>query len=162
MRRMMLMEASWPSNSDAAVTKRTAVCVFAARVADDTTARSVIVLTPPITRRGCSARHSRGLYGRRCGGATAPAQHLIQRTPAFADLLDAGIFDMAVTPNLLGQARQLDRPRQILRAQVGERRVYRLLIVRDQLPLHAPFGGPAKYVQRTATQELELREQLER
>src|SRR4051794_6332286 len=84
MRRMMLMDASWPSNSEAAVTKRTAVCRSAVRVEGGAVDRSVMDCSPlsgPWLRRIVL-----GGLGR-CGrGLRAAAEGLIQGAPARAHL----------------------------------------------------------------------------
>ena len=65
------------------------------------------------------------------------------------------LFNVAVAANVLGDAGNARRQRQALGRQASQQLVDASAVLGYQRALHAPLGGFAKDVQRTATQPFE-------
>src|SRR6185295_14816696 len=91
----------------------------------------------------------RGALGASCGEA------LEELLPLPAHRFDVALLDVAEAANLFGERRELDRAGVVLRAQAGEELLERLLVLADQLALHAPLFGTAEGIERRSSEELQ-------
>src|SRR5262245_1001157 len=137
MRRTMLIDASWPSNRLAAVMNRTWRCARSALTAGRAERSVIQASCYPNRMPQCNAAPGRGSGGFLVlgGRPAARVECLLHLTPARSDLLHGCKLDVAKAPDLLRQAGELDRQREIVRREFAQRGRDRSSVRLDELAL---------------------------
>src|SRR3954470_14703342 len=100
--------------------------------------------------------------GLRRGPLRAPRAELLEELLALlARRGDVALLDVAEAADLLGEGGELDCGGVILRVEAGEELLDCLLVLPDQLALHAPLFGMAEGIKRGSSEESQPRKELE-
>src|SRR3954466_915997 len=100
-----------------------------------------------------SSRYAMRIGLRRCALGAPRAEPLEELLALLARRVDVALLDGAEATDLLGQRGDLDRGGVVLRVQAGEELLHCLLVLPDQLALHAPFFGMAEGIKRGSSEE---------
>src|SRR4051794_40025041 len=100
-----------------------------------------------------SSRYAMRMGLRRSALGAPRAEALKEFLALLARRLDIAFLDVAEAADLLGERGDLERGSVILRVEAGEELLHRLLVLPDQLALHAPLFGMAEGIERGSSEE---------
>src|SRR5262249_11325128 len=120
---------------------------------------------PPVIRIACPIvmRRSRPGSGRFLvrGRPATRLERFLDLAPARSHLLHSRVLDVPKAPDLLWQAGELGRQREIVGAESAYEAQNRCPVRLDELAFHAALFAPAEHVQRGPAQELQAGQSLE-